>query len=426
MSTLQRMKSFPFAHATHPQWHGAAALVLAQLRAQMAGGNHASAPSLGLLYITDAYVDVAQNILDYLGAELPTVTDWSGTVGIGIAATNVEYFDEPALAVMLLEIPSDQFRVFSGVSPLNLAFESQTALVHVDPSMPEVTELLGDMARRTESGYLFGGLSSSRNRSVQFALSGDGTLPGQGRSTGVFSGGMSGVAFGPQVDLISRVTQGCKPVSKVRVVTEARDNVVIALDDQPALDTLLADLKVSLGQPEAALSAVRATLVALAEPRTGAANAAVRLTGNLGNEAQVRQIIGLDPGRRAIAVGDAVRPGLQLAFCRRNAETARADLTRICAEIREELEPSELEYAPSDAPPSVPAGGRKRIVGAVYVSCVGRGGAHFGWPHAEMHIVRQALGDVPLVGFFASGEVAYEHLYAFTGVLTVFTTNADA
>jgi small ligand-binding sensory domain FIST len=419
------MQPFPFAHATHPQWHGAAALVLAQLRAQMAGGSHASAPNLGLLYITDDFVDAARDILDYLGAELPGVTDWSGTVGIGIAATNVEYFDEPAMAVMLLEIPSDQFRVFSGVSPLNLGFEAQTSLVHVDPSTPDVTELLGDMARRTESGYLFGGLSSSRARSVQFALSGDGTLPGQARSKGVFSGGMSGVAFGPQVDVISRVTQGCKPVSKVRVVTEARDNVVIALDGEPALDTLLTDLKVSLDQPEAALSAVRATLVALAAPRTGAANAAVRLTGNLGNETQVRQIIGLDPGRRAIAVGDAVHPGLQLAFCRRNAETARADLMRICAEIREELEPSEVEYASVDGPCAEPVGERKRIVGAVYVSCVGRGGAHFGWPHAEMQIVRQALGDVPLVGFFASGEVAYEHLYAFTGVLTVFTASAD-
>ena len=425
------MKNFPFAHATHPQWHGAAALVLAQLRAQMADGQHASAPNLGLLYITDDYVDVAQDILDYVGAELPAVADWAGTVGIGIAATNVEYFDEPALAVMLLEIPSDQFRVFSGVSPLNLGFESQTALLHVDPSTPDVTELLGDMARRTESGYLFGGLSSSRGRSVQFALSGDGTLPGHGRSKGVFSGGMSGVAFGPQVDLISRVTQGCKPVSKVRVVTEARDNVVIALDDQPALDTLLADLNVSLDQPEAALSAVRATLVGLAAPRTGAANAAVRLTGNLGNETQVRQIIGLDPGRRAIAVGDAVRPGLQLAFCRRNADTARSDLMRICAEIREELEPAELEYAAADGAPALPlapgapTAERKQIVGAVYVSCVGRGGAHFGWPHAEMQIVRQALGDVPLVGFFASGEVAYEHLYAFTGVLTVFTASVD-
>jgi small ligand-binding sensory domain FIST len=34
--------------------------------------------------------------------------------------------------------------------------------------------------------------------------------------------------------------------------------------------------------------------------------------------------------------------------------------------------------------------------------------------------VRHALGDVPLVGFFAGGEIARDHLYGYTGVLTVF------
>ena len=42
---------------------------------------------------------------------------------------------------------------------------------------------------------------------------------------------------------------------------------------------------------------------------------------------------------------------------------------------------------------------------------------------AEMQIIRHALGDVPLVGFFAAGEIARDQLYGYTGVLTVFTTN---
>ena len=109
------MKLFPYGHATHPQWQMAAGLVLAQLRALMALPAYANAPSLGLLYITDHYAAQAQDILDFVGAELPEVTDWAGTVGIGIASNNVEYFDEPALAVMLCELPSDQYRVFSGV-----------------------------------------------------------------------------------------------------------------------------------------------------------------------------------------------------------------------------------------------------------------------------------------------------------------------
>ena len=98
---------------------------------------------------------------------------------------------------------------------------------------------------------------------------------------------------------------------------------------------------------------------------------------------------------------------------------------RICAELREELEPealtletalavqgSDAQHAPHPA---------RRIAGAVYVSCAGRGGPHFGAPSGELAIVRHALGDVPLVGFFANGEIARHHLYGYTGVLTVFT-----
>ena len=97
---------------------------------------------------------------------------------------------------------------------------------------------------------------------------------------------------------------------------------------------------------------------------------------------------------------------------------------RIGAEIREELEPQELSFAVAtalhaDEAMSAPHPAR-RIAGAVYVSCSGRGGPHFGAPSAEMQIVRRALGDVPLVGFFAGGEIAADQLYGYTGVLTVF------
>ena len=72
-------------------------------------------------------------------------------------------------------------------------------------------------------------------------------------------------------------------------------------------------------------------------------------------------------------------------------------------------------------PPASPTG--RRIAGAVYVSCTGRGGGHFGGPSAEMQIIGHALGDVPLVGFYAAGEIAGHQLYGYTGVLTVFTTD---
>ena len=423
------MKLFPYAHATHPQWPMAAALVLAQLRAQMALHGYANNPSLALLYITDHYANDAEAILEHLGAELPLVTDWSGTVGVGIVSNNVEYWDEPAMAVMLLELPSDQYRGFSGVAPLGIGFEAQTALVHADGHTADLGELIAEMADRTEAAYVFGGLASSRRRSLQFAIGGDGNISGHGGASGVFEGGLSGVAFGSEVTLVSRVTQGCAPVSKSRVVTAADRNLVLELDGVPALDVLLDDLAVSLERPEEAIDAVRSTLVGLVSAESvkqrHGGQGAVRSTGNFGDDVTVRHIIGLDPTRRGIAIADHLEVGAELAFCRRNVQAARADLMRIGAEIREELEPqeislevanalqdSELEAAPHPA---------RRIAGAVYVSCSGRGGPHFGGDSAELQIVRRALGDVPLVGFFADGEIARSHLYGYTGVLTVFT-----
>jgi small ligand-binding sensory domain FIST len=122
---------------------------------------------------------------------------------------------------------------------------------------------------------------------------------------------------------------------------------------------------------------------------------------------------------------------MQLAFCTRNAQAAQRDLVRICSEIREEIEPESLPVEAAIAQARHVAAGTPeargsaglRVAGAVYVSCAGRGGPHFGGPSAELQIVRHALGDVPLVGFFAAGEIARHHLYGYTGVLTVFTTD---
>ncbi len=58
--------------------------------------------------------------------------------------------------------------------------------------------------------------------------------------------------------------------------------------------------------------------------------------------------------------------------------------------------------------------------GAVYVSCLGRGSHLFGEQHEELRLIQRQLGNVPLVGFYANGEIGGQNLYGFTGVLTVF------
>ena len=322
---------FAAGHAAHADWRLALARALDALLLELrAAGGHEQAGrdglpeyTLGFCYLSDRFAADAEGIVAELQRRLPGV-HWVGTVGIGVAATGAEHFDEPALALMLAPLPRRAFRVFSGVQPLRADaedFHPHTALVHADGRTPDLQELLPELAERTASGYLFGGLTASRGRSVQIA---DGVFDG---------GGLSGVAFSAEVGVISRVTQGCQPIGPRRLVSRARDNFVITLDGRGALDCVMEDLGLP---PDMALEPV-------------------------------------------------------------------ADLRRIAREIRDELVDSD-----------------RVALGAVYVSCSGRGGPHFGRPAAELELIRDVLGDVPLAGFFAGGEIAHSRLYGYTGVLTVF------
>ena len=167
---------------------------------------------------------------------------------------------------------------------------------------------------------------------------------------------------------------------------------------------MLADLGLDRDLSDQQLSrALSTTLVGLI---TAAEDVPTR-PGQFGADTVVRHLVGVDRRHRVLAIAEQVEPGMRLAFCTRNAEAAKRDLVRIATEIREEVE----------------GGAAGHMAGALYVSCSGRGGPHFGARHAELQILRNALGDVPLAGFFAGGEIARHHLYGYTGVLTVFTTH---
>jgi small ligand-binding sensory domain FIST len=87
-------------------------------------------------------------------------------------------------------------------------------------------------------------------------------------------------------------------------------------------------------------------------------------------------------------------------FCRRDGNTAQEDMLRMLADIRERI----------------PVAAK----GAVYYSCLGRGRHQFGENSEELKLIDDELGNIPLVGFFANGEVFNNRLYGYTGVLSVF------
>ena len=82
---------------------------------------------------------------------------------------------------------------------------------------------------------------------------------------------------------------------------------------------------------------------------------------------------------------------------------------RICAEIRDHMH----EQQDARGRPVEPRG-------ALYFSCLGRGSHMFGEQGEELRLIQNQLGEVPLAGFFANGEIGGRSLYGYTGVLTVF------
>ena len=113
----------------------------------------------------------------------------------------------------------------------------------------------------------------------------------------------------------------------------------------------------------------------------------------------MRNLIGIDPERGWIQVGDSVTPGMALNFCRRDSDSAMKDLERMLKDIGRRAG-------------DVPRAG-------LYYSCIARGRHLFGPGSEEMQAIRKHLGDIPLTGFFANGEISNNRLYAYTGVLTL-------
>ncbi|HZP92653.1 MAG TPA: FIST N-terminal domain-containing protein [Burkholderiales bacterium] len=366
---------FTSGSAASPNWRDAASQCLQQAGKGPAGAN------LGFVYLTDSLASEAADILAFFRRNTG-ILHWVGTVGMGICASGVEHYDRPAVAIMLCAFDPGSFRVFSGVrAPQDLErvplhFEglpANFAIVHADPRNAHLPRLVEDLAGALESGFLTGGLTSSRREYVQIA-------------DGVTKGGLSGVLFSEEVIVSTRLTQGCSPIGPRHTITGAQQNVLISLDGRAALDVFREDV----GEP------LWRNLVQIG----GSIFAGLSVRGSDNGDYLVRNLVGIDPVHKLLAIGEVPDEGAQIVFCRRDNACAVEDMARMLDSIRSGL------Y------------GRPR--GGVYYSCIGRGASLFGDGAEELGMIREAIGDVPLAGFFCNGEISHNRLYGYTGVLTLF------
>ena len=374
-----RSSTFKAACARGETWQSAIDQCLADL------GTEPSSANLGLLYLTEALAPYLDNLVEYLRKETG-ITDWVGTVGSGICYSNLEIYEEPAAVIMLATLPADSYRLIpSGLEALadmlgknkNWIAEHSAhfCIVHGDPRNTHIAQLIESLSAELDPGFLVGGLSSAANEDLQFQVAGE-----------IYEYGLSGVLFSSEIRVISAVTQGCTPLGQKHTISGCQGNIVAELDGRPALEVFKEDVGEVLAKD---LSRV-----------AGYIFAGLPVSGSDTGDYLVRNLIGIDPEQQLLAIGDNLEEDATIMFCKRDGDTAREDMIRMLQDLRKRT--------------------TGEIRGGVYYSCLGRGRNQFGNNSEELKLIHEQLGDFPLVGFFANGEISHNRLYGYTGVLTLF------
>jgi small ligand-binding sensory domain FIST len=373
------MEQFLLAHAAGADGEELLDRCLAQL------GEVPAEATLGFVYATDTLAGQLPPLLHRLNVLLPSV-QWVGTLGMAVCASGSEYYDTPALALLVGDVPVEAFRLLPSVidseAPLPTELQAWSeeqgycfALLHGDPGNTATPAIVEAIGAALPASFLNGGLTSSNTMNHQVA--GD----------AVISGGVSGVLFGAAVTVVTDHTQGCTPIGTPHVITEADSNIAVKLDHRPALDVMKEEIGEVLARDLQRIAGY--IFVGLPIPHSD--------TGDY----LVRHLMGLDTRNGLIAVGDYLDGHERLMFCRRDGNTAREDMRRMLERIRARV-----------------AG--RTIRGGIYVTCLGRGRNQFGDDAEELRMIGEVLGDFPLAGFFANGELYNGRLYGYTGVLTLF------
>jgi small ligand-binding sensory domain FIST len=347
------------------------------------------------------------------------IDHWVGSVGLGVSGCGERFIDLPAISAMIGRFDEDDFCVFPSFSldsapaenvlkPWLSAQDPMLALVHGDPLSEENPAHTVERFETLLGGFVVGGLSSSRQVNLQF-------------SDEVTEGGLSGVVFSQNVRVATTLSQGCTPIGPSHTVTRCDDHTVLELDEKKAVEVFEQDLRSfaikkidrdpdeilidesALGDPAAVPEEFQSLM-------KGEIHAALPISESDQKDYLVRNIMGLDQDEGSMMIAEHVTKGDRLLFVHRDHDSVYEDLSKSLLELRKRVEADEGIFAPK---------------GAIYISCVARAFSDPGLSennnkHDEVELIQDILGDVPLTGFYAGGEINKARLYGYTGILVLF------
>jgi small ligand-binding sensory domain FIST len=329
-----------------------------------------------------------------------------GCCGESIVADGREIELGPALSIQIARLP--------GVSilPMHLEFErtleggtflgwpdrliegwpEQAGMILLgEPWSFPADKLLDRMHDDAPGVTLVGGMASGGRQPGEHALFLDDAIHHEGAVAVLLEG---------PVEITTVVSQGCRPIGTPMVVTRCQQNVIFELGGKPALQRLK---EVFDGLSERDQELVKNGL------HVGRAISEYRDSHGRG-DFRVSNLVGYDRNVGAIAIGDIPRLGQTVQFHVRDADTADEDLRELLAPV---------------AP-----GVRSGPAGGLLFTCNGRGTRLFPGPDHDAGAIRASLGELPLTGFFAAGEIGpiggRSFLHGFTASLAVLRPRAES
>jgi small ligand-binding sensory domain FIST len=321
-----------------------------------------------------------------------------GCTGESIVGTGREVEDQPAVSLWLAQLPgvhvgsmhlrferTPEGGLIAGWPELPDPWPSGSALIVLAEPFSFPADLLLHRLNDDQPGVpVLGGMASGAHSPGGNRL----LLNGEELTEGAVAVLLSG-----PVQVRSVVSQGCRPIGRPFVVTKADRHVIFELGGKPPL-LQLQELYPGLSQEER--EAMRSGLH----------------VGVVTNEYQdkfargdflVRNVVGADTDTGAMALGDYVRVGQTVQFHIRDQHSADEDLRELLG-----------SFAQSGS----------AAKGALLFTCNGRGTRLFEKPHHDAGVVQELLGDIPLAGFFAQGEIGpiarKNFVHGFTASLAVF------
>jgi len=356
-------------------------------------------PDLVFVFVSRHHAGAFDRISDWVREELGEAV-LAGCSAAGVVGGGHEFEGREALALIAGWLPGVQVRVGHVAEFLPATTDEWVELLEIDPAQKTQFLLFADAVTCDIDVVLHSLDSSFPNMTKAGGLANAGTSdqPSTLFAHGdALEGGALVVALQGQCELRTVIAQGCRPVGEPLIVTRAKDNVIRELN---------------AGRPAEVLRRIYDKMNAR---DLALFNTSMFLGVDLGSEDKrsrygrgdflIRNILGIDPERGALAVDARVQTYQVVQFHMRDRESAAADLTECLREL------ARSDYAPN-------------IRGALLFSCVGRGERLFGTPNHDSDAFARRVGPVPLAGFFSNGEIGpvgnRSCVHGYTSVFAVF------